>query len=537
MDKPINNLKNNKNHIKIPKWLIAAILYGLSWSMFAEINLSFLAWFAYVPLFLSLENKNTFWSFYKQALLFSIVAYIIICHGFLLTPQKNILVIGGATVELIMSSVAFALWYPFKKKFGLDKSLWIFPFIIALWEWIYQHLDFTFGYLMLSHSQSQNIWLIQFIDIFGVWSIASWVMIFNVLIYFQYKKFNNSIFNKFFLKKVLLISAVMVVPSVIYSIVKNFQIENLSKKQIDITLINTNFGLLSIKNYDDYLTKIERLTYITDSADYSFKQIGHKTDLYVWHEGAVDFGNDSIFYDFIGKAVNDWKAPLLTGMQIIPYNAPETDQRKVNRATLIQSEISQSNFQYYDKMNLAPGREKIPYRAWLEKNLGIPFKINYYKPGEKLRLIEWITANNQKVKIGTPICMEQNYPEIWCDMTNLGAECFVQLSYEAWWTTDYFKKQMANITRLRCIENRKSAGRVSNGGLTAFYDSFGRIVSQSNTEEGSLTFKIYLNNHKTVFSQFQYNFPILCGLAIIIFFIFHVKPKFNTSLKLTNLGS
>ena len=165
---------NMRNYLNAPpNWLVSSVLYGLSWCMFFDANLSFLAWFAFVPLFYDLEKKNSFWSFYKTGLFFSVVAYLIICHGFLFTAGNHLLVIAGSANELLMSSFAFALLYPFKKKFGFSRALIMFPFIIALWEMAYQWLDHSYGYLMLSHSQCQNTWIVQFIDLFGVWSIAT----------------------------------------------------------------------------------------------------------------------------------------------------------------------------------------------------------------------------------------------------------------------------------------------------------------------------------------------------------------------------
>ncbi|NTW32098.1 MAG: apolipoprotein N-acyltransferase [Bacteroidetes bacterium] len=528
-------VKKNNSYFKLicktPNWLISAILYGFSWNMFFDVNLSFIAWFAFIPLFISLENKNTFWSFYKPALFFSLVAYFIICNGFLLVPQKVLLVFAGALDELLMSSISFALFYPFKKKFGFDKSLIIFPFIIALWEWIYQWLDNTSGYLMLSHSQCQNIWIIQFIDIFGVWSIASWVMAFNVLLFFQFKKNQKKLFSFSFIKKISFICCIMILPPLIYMQIRYMQISKQPKQEINITLINTNFSLFASDTYNGYISKIERLTYITDSIDFELKNRGAKSDLYVWHEAAVDHGNDKMFYGFIDTAVTDWKTPLLVGMQMIPYDAPSNDRRRVNRATLIQRGISQIEYQYYDKVHLSPGYEKIPYLNFLSKIPFFPISINdsgYYKAAKHIQLIELKTQDGRKIKLGTPICVEQNYPAIWSDMAVAGAECFVQLSYEAWWPTKYFQKQMANITRLRCIETRRSVGRCSNGGITEFIDSYGSIKLQAETPEGSLTTQLSLNNEITFFSKYYWNYPVLCLLFIAFFCAFQLFFKMKT---------
>jgi apolipoprotein N-acyltransferase len=511
-----------------PNWLVSSVLYGLSWCMFFGLNLSFLAWLAYVPLFYDLEKKNSFWGFYKQGLFFSVVAYLIICHGFLFTAGNHLLVIASSANELLMSSFAFALLYPFKKKFGFPRALIMFPFIIALWEMAYQWLDHSYGYLMLSHSQCQNIWIIQFIDLFGVWSIASWVMGFNVLLFFIAKKSNGQYFTFSFLKKTALVCCLMILPPLGYSMIRFLQMEDQKRQQVNITLINTNFSVRDSITYEDYVTRIERLTFLTDSIDYELKSRNLRTDLYVWSEGAVDFGNDSMFYGFIDSAVRDWQTPLLAGMQIIPEDASATDRRRVNRAALISPGIAQNEFQHYDKVHLAPGTEKIPYYPLLGKIPGFPVTNKdsaWLKSGVKIQLIELQLQNGGKAMVGTPICMEQNYPEIWGGMARGGAGFFVQLSYESWWKATYFKTQVANITRLRCIETRSAAARCSNGGITEFIDCFGRIQSQAKPAEGSLNDNLMLNTELTLFAKYPWNFPVICLFMIAVFWtVFQVTP-------------
>ena len=147
------------------------------------------------------------------------------------------------------------------------------------------------------------------------------------------------------------------------------------------------------------------------------------------------------------------------------------------------------------------------------------------KEGEGIKLIEVKTRNENAVKIGTPICQEQNYSYIWNEMALKGAQCFVQLSYESWWTLDYFKKQMADITRLRCIETHRYAARCSNGGVTDFIDPLGRIYSSAGKSEGAVTESVALiSDGATFFSKHQNLFPLLC-LAMVFSIIIYSEVK------------
>lgn len=521
-----NRMADNKSsgtllYQRFPKWLLAAILYGISWSYFTGINLSFTAWFAFVPLFVDLENRNTFRAFYSRALLFSVVAYFIICHGFLFTARTHYFIFMGAADELFLTSISFVLIYPFKKRYGFKTALMIFPFVISLWEWLYQQFEHTTGYLMLSNSQCRNIWFIQYIDLFGVWSIGCWVMLFNVLLFFQYKKLLVNPKSPAVKKKFVWISLAMLVPPLLYFAFKHWQYDTKPGKQINITLINSQFTIWD-SSPDRWANKIERLTFLTDSIDYELKSKRLKSDLYVWAEGSIDYGNDTTVTHFINTAINDWHTPLLAGMQFIPEEAAKDDFRRVNRAALFDSD-SQNKNNFYDKLRLFPIRERIPYHEFLVNTFYLPNKINdpsFLKEGNGIKLIDLRIENGRKVKIGTPICQEQNYPGIWSEMAVKGAECFVQLSFESWWYLDYFKKQMADITRLRCIETRRCAARCSNGGVTSFVDAMGKIYSPADKKEGVTTANLSIYNNVSFFSNHQYLFLLLCLLMVVVFIVY-----------------
>jgi apolipoprotein N-acyltransferase len=506
---------------KFPKWLLAALLYGMSWSHFTGINLSFLAWFAFVPLFIDLENRNSFRAFYSRALLFSVVAYFIICHGFLFTARTAVFFFAGAASELFLTSIPFALVYPFKKRYGFKAALIAFPFVISMWEWLYQQLEHTTGYLMLSNSQSLNTPLIQYIDIFGVWSIAFWVMAFNVLLFFQYRKWGSDPKSSAVNRGFAVICLLMIVPPLCYYAFKHSQLREKTGEPVRFTLIHTRFPLVE-DSQDSWAERIERLTFLTDSADYELKAGRLKSDLYVWHEGAIERGNDRRVTAFIDSAVGDWGTPLISGINCIPENAAKDDSRRVNRAVLFAARSgAKTSNSYYDKVRLFPVREQIPYHDLLAK---LPFFTvpltdpRFLKKGGAIRTIEVNAQNGRRFRIGTPICQEQNYPAVWSGMALAGADCFIQLSSESWWTLEYFKRQMAEITRLRCIETGRGAARCSNSGVTAFIDALGRVYSRAGTKEGALTDELNLSGEgATFFSRHQRLFPALClGMAVVI---------------------
>jgi apolipoprotein N-acyltransferase len=112
-------------------------------------------------------------------------------------------------------------------------------------------------------------------------------------------------------------------------------------------------------------------------------------------------------------------------------------------------------------------------------------------------------------------------------MARRGAGFFVQLSFESWWKARYFKTQMANITRMRCIETRRSAGRCSNGGMTEFIDYYGNIQSQAKQAAGCLTANLPVNTELTVFTRYPWNYMVFCVTLISVFCMIFLTGKFK----------
>lgn len=502
---------------KFPLWLIGAILYGISWPMPWSVNLSFLAWFAFVFLFLAIKEADTFWRFWSPTWIFTFIAYTICSGWFLDIPTNKMLIILGAVSESLNFPTAFIPLYFLKRRIGFNKALWALPFLFVISEWLYGSLEHYLGYLMVVHSQTANPWLIQYVDLFGYLSVTFWVIGFNVLIYRALAKSSYRVCSTVFFKRLAIISLAMLSLPLIYAWRRNIQLGQERSDAITISMIHTMFAPKPTE--EQMLKQLDRTVELTDSLDYYDKKKNKHSDLYVWHEGAIPSGNTKGIQNFVQGAVNDWQIPLLSGMEYYERYQDTRLWQPVNRVVLFPVPMdSTSELPFYDKIILAPGWEGIPYLSVLKK-LGVHFpdENTYKRKGEQIRLFT-LTVNNRQVKIGTPICFEQDAPFLWNKMVLLGADCFVQVSFESWFGQTYFQKQVGYITRLRAIETRHSIARCSNGGLTFFVDAFGRIYAPAPRSESVTTARVALSRTVTFYTRHQYLFPMICLLVSIGFF-------------------
>jgi apolipoprotein N-acyltransferase len=514
---------------KFPFWLIGAVLYGISWPMPWNVNLSFLAWFALVFLFISLEKAKGFWRFFGIAWGFTFITYTICSGWFLDIPTNKFLIVIGALSESFSFPLPFIPYYFIKKRVGFNQSIFILPFLFGIGEWVYCSLEHNLSYLLVAHSQTANLWLIQYADQFGYLSVTFWVILFNALLYSALVRSRYRPLSFTFLKRAVPYALVMIFLPLAYALYRDHQIKQEKPDSISITMIHTQF--VPNPKREQAMKNLDRIVELTDSVDYYSKRDGILRDLYVWHEGAIPSGNKRYIRSFVQNAVHDWQVPLLSGMEYLERMDGTEAWQPVNRVVLFPVNPDTAVLPpFYDKIHLAPGWESIPYLSLFHK-LGIRFAKEYkfHKKGDSLRLFE-VPVGDRKVKIGTPICFEQNAPTLWNQMVLLGAEGFVQVSFESWFGKTYFQKQVAYITRLRAIETRHGVARCSNGGLTFFVDSFGRIYSRAPDYESTASGSLALSKTVTFYTRHQNLFPLMClavsaGYFVLVICLGRFKPR------------
>ena len=522
---PTRSKRTRKNQRgRSAAWLIGAVLYGLAWPLSADVNLSFLAWFAFVPLFIELERHDTFWPFAGRALGFMTIAAFIYCWWwFFAIPVRVMWMtwIGGAQ-EILLESTPLLLLYALRKKLPYQQALWALVLVWPLWEWLYNKWELSMGYLLLANAQAGNIWLVQYVDLFGVWAVTGWVVLFNVLLYRAFKTYNER-FTPGFWKRTLAIAVLMMGLPGLYGLYRVLTLE--ADEEIRLSIVHTDFDPIQ-ETPDEAFRRLERVVHLTDSIAYYERRAA---DLYAWPEGALPFSWDvSNSRRFIYKAVNDWQTPLLAG-QIGHRLSASGDTTRTNRAVLVPVEgDSLKHLHEYVKRRFVPFFEGLPYYRHLRTFPVIRAfhkKKNYLAPGDAATLLPLVTREGRTLQLGTPICHEQQFPTLWTDWTTQGADLFVHLSFESWFGDQTFQNHFLNITRLRAIENRRSIARSSNGGPSVFIDAFGRTINQSRRSEGTITASVKIYTGKPLYVRYPNLFVLLCLVGILVVGIAYAKTK------------
>jgi len=313
----------------IPLWVISGVLYSLSWPIFESVNLSFLAWFAFVPLFLFLEkNQHNFWKSIGGSYL-AMVIFGYFSAGWLFNfPESSAEIAVIFFMEEVWFTVPFLPFFFLQKRLGFERAIWLFPLLWMIWEWTYLHLEFTMGTHLSAYSQSSNVWLIQYIDLTGMWGISFWLMLFNVLIFKAFKQSGSSLRNPVFYRKIAWIALPMLGLPLLYSFYTFSAYDELSGESMTVSLLPTQFSAEYMLEAENGVAIVNETLYRTDSLAFNRKDEGKHSDLYVWLETGVNY---SLGYSNLGtllqEAVQEWESALLTGCKGIPENVSQLDHR------------------------------------------------------------------------------------------------------------------------------------------------------------------------------------------------------------------
>lgn len=514
---------------KIPLWVVSGLLYGLSWPIFPEINLSFLAWFAFVPLFVFLErNRNSFWKSmagsYGAMILFGCFS-----AGWLFSfPQATAEIAVIFFLEELWIFVPFIPFFFLQKRLGFGRALWFFPAIWMVWEWIYLHFEFTMGTHLSPYSQSSNLWLIQYIDMTGMWGISFWLMLFNVWLYQIWHKGNFKLSQPGMVLQTGVAVTTMTGIPLVYGIFALYVYGDSGLPSIDVGIVPTHFEADYMNNPENGINIVNHTLHRNDSVAFTFQDMDKHIDLFVWPEtGTMHFLEYSNLGSLLYEAVEDWESALVLGCRSKPEDLSDADRRLHVSGVLVSSQDSLPV--YHHKTVMTPGQEALPYHALLTKIPGFPIPETdnrFLKKGKQSVPLDLKTKDGEQFKLGVSLCFEQWYPHHWTAMVANGAHFMVHLAGEGWYGDVGFQQFMANVTRLRCIETRRQVARSANVGLSLFIDHMGRFFPKNYQKNNAfIQGSLGVNRKSTWYAQYPRGFPslVLLGLVAGMFISFKLK--------------
>jgi apolipoprotein N-acyltransferase len=513
--------------------LISGLLYGLSYPFALNMPTGVLAWFALVPMLLSLREATTFKQFcFKTFPVLFIGTYIFGAFVFAFGTVAGLVTCFS---QCILTFLPLILHFFIQKRIGWQRSMWLLPTVWTIGDWGQHLMPHSFQISSIAYTQTTVLWFAQLADVFGMWGITFWVVAVNVSIALTIDSLKDANVREtfkvsrtwyadlpplsIFIKKWSFQGLILFGLPLIYAFWSNLNLPN--GRSIKVALVQTNEDSKTLLDSIQLNKNLTNLIRLADSAAQT------KPDLMVFPESALHFPvlQDTLAFRAVRNYVLNWGTAVAVGFPEYPDTA---NRRMYYNAAFVFTpslayvwdslQFKMSDLKVYHKQNPLPIAEMMPYGDVL----GIKGKVLPTGGGETLQgnapyVFSFPDRFDHEIKTSATICWEQFFPETQAELTLNGAQFLTQMNNDGWFGNSSGGAQLLNKGRLRAIENRRTIARCSNTGISGFIDPFGRLYGQLKTQsEGVNTEGVILNSELTVFSRYGNWFPkALMGVLLV----------------------
>ncbi|MDD5348177.1 MAG: apolipoprotein N-acyltransferase [Candidatus Omnitrophica bacterium] len=461
-----------------PVWkdFFLAVISGVVLSLsFPAANLEFLAWVAFVPLFVCLKEKSktkafllaylagvVFWSFVIYWLVHVtlvgtvlLVLYLAFYFGFfglafsLVTSRPPS---AGSSVHDILSSLLLA-------------SAWV------VLEYARSHLLTGFPWALLGYSQYLNLPVIQIADIFGAWGVSFVVMMVNACLYsaFAAPRAHDRKDRRVFLIKTLAVPCVCLAVAAGYGFFALHRLDKAdTRKSIKVAVIQANIPQES--KWDPAARGSILEQYLAISAQSS----ASAPDLLVWPEASLPtiVEDEPRYLGMAAAFARSHEVSMLIGA------ITRRNQMFYNSALLVSSDGTLEAG--YDKLHLVPFGEYVPLKKVLPF-LETVVPIGDATPGKDFTIFDVYLgsgpAHSARSRFGVLICFEDVFPELAREFVKRGAHFLVNITNDAWYKKTSAAEQHFQASVFRAVENRVNVVRSANTGISGFISPQGKAIS------------------------------------------------------------
>ncbi len=492
--------------------LVSALALPFSFGDIKFPDLEILAWFSFVPFYISIHHASLKSAFYRGVVFgvgyFTLALYwiYIALHTYgEVSIWSSLLGVGLAVFLLgfFVGVAAFsAVWI---QKQGVPLAL-SFPVVWVGLDFLRSYFPFGgFPWASVAYSQRSFLTFLQILDITGIYGILFLLTLSNavlgeLILFFQKKRF--------FPNKLVFLFLSLMVSVFVYG---HFRLNSLrknlvSQQKLQVLMIQGNIPQeekwLEEKT-DEIVARYIFLTQKGESEKYS--------DLILWPEAAYPgvLSPNLTQVDLL----KNFKAPLLMGVVTyegeIPEEWPPSDEairdfRMYNAAALVEPGGTISG--WYHKNHLVPMGEYVPFQKALFFLHKIVPSFTSFTPGRNLNLIH---------KFGVTICYEDLFPSISRSFTKKGADFLVNLTNDGWYDRSSAIYQHYDFSRFRAIENRRAMVRVTNTGVTGTFGPTGEVIDQLPPfQEGILQGEIPVGGPLSFYTRFGDIFAWGCILVM-----------------------
>lgn len=508
------------------KIILAAVSGILLTGSFPETGLSWLAWFAILPLLIAVRDLKFRQSF-RLGLLTGLVHYLTLLYWLSYTMKTyGHLPVYLCIPVLFLFSFYLSLYIAlFSGIFTRISSGPLFSFFMipVLWvalEYIRSSLFTGFPWELIAYSQYESLHIIQVSDMLGPYGVSFLLAMSNAAVFigFLYVTGTQRHEKKISIRHVAISMFVFIFVLAGFWYYGKSRIEKTDSAVSDSAGITISVIQGNISQSEKWDSAFQYST-IKKYLNLSRSVAADKPDLIVWPETAAPF---YFLYDTgLTKKVQNGVAETGTGFLIgSPSFVRDGENIEFyNSAYMLGPDGKVTG--KYDKVHLVPFGEYVPLKKWLPFLGKMVEQVGDFSSGRK-----GSTVGLNGHSIGVLICYELIFPYLSRAEVINGAGLLVNMTNDAWYGRTGAPYQHFSMAVFRAVENRRALVRAANTGISGFIDPAGRIIGSTPLfEDAVMTKSVPVLKEITFYTRFGDIFALACLAAAISAFLVKSRKK------------
>ena len=506
-----------------------AVISGLALAAaFPKVDLSLLAWVAFVPLLYAIEGESPRRVF-LYAWLQGFAGYVASIYWIAITLHNfTSLHVYQAIAPMLLLAAVLALFTAVSFTVAVYTAARLrIPIVITLpltWtgiEWLRTYFPIGFPWNLLGYTAYRNLELIQFAEFTGVYGVSALIVFANAVVYmvaFQTHPRRTQAAS------LGTLTVLMAAAFIFGSIRMRNVTARAAQGPLKVAMVQGDIPQ-SIKWDPAFLESSFKVYWEQSTAA---AQRG--ADLIVWPEAAAAFffqpedrypaafAQDALYRQRLLTLATQAGAPILFGA---PALGVENGRAGFyNRAYLVAPDRRVEG--WYDKIQLVPFGEYVPLRSLF----------GYFVNRVVAGFGDMFAGRVQTVfqvkgaKLGVLICYESIFPNLSRSVVRDGAEILVNITNDAWYGESSAPYQLLAMAAMRSVETKVPLVRVANTGISAVIEPTGRITAPTPLfTRGTQTAEVYWRRELTVYARVGDLFAATCfALTVAGLIVAYLRP-------------
>ncbi len=380
------------------------------------------------------------------------------------------------------------------------------PFLWVSLEFARAHLpEISFPWNLLGYSASANPAFLQITTLTGIYGLSFVMLAFNSLLAWADAQKNIPVARR------LTMIAVSVFAILVFMFLGERFVPQ-SKAAHFARAVQPNFPETDSYPTDWFGIHKEDMEELTEL---SLQPAIHQPDLIIWPEAPAPFSwQDNHFAKLGSSLAIQGGRPFLAG--VIEWKSEKLSsgrmgQAPYNSALLIDPQ-GEKVFTY-DKRHLVPFGEYEPFPLIHRVVQSVSDEVGGFHKGT----VASVGVLPNGYKFGVFICYEAIYPGEIREFAADGANLLINISNDGWFGKSAAAEQHLRMARVRAVENRRWVLRVTNSGITAAIDPYGRIYESIPRDvRGAIDLPYDFRTDATLYVRFGDWFAWLCVIVSVI---------------------